>query len=91
MLTDHLLHWLQIKLVADRRPDDAAAQDTVDFFAQVLQEEHGVDIEALSYRVEENVVHVYYVQAGQRKWHMFSRDAAEQLWRAVETEPRYGQ
>lgn len=89
-LADSLYNWLQIKLVADRRPDDPAARDTLEFFARLLAEEHGVDISRLAYDVEEAVIHVHYVQHGQPKRHMFSREAAEILLRHIENEPRYG-
>jgi len=90
-LADDLYHWLQIRLVADRRPDDEAARHTVEFFVQLLAEEHGVDPSRLTYDVEETVIHVRYVQHGQQKRHMFSREAAELLLRHIENEPRYGQ
>lgn len=90
-LADNLYNWLQIKLVADHRPGDAAARDTVDFFAQMLQEKHGVDAGQLTYDVEETVIHVRYVQDGQLKRYMFPREAAEKLLRDIENEPRYGE
>ncbi len=89
-LADNLYNWLQIRLVADVRPDDVAAQETVDFFAQILQEQHGVDVARLSYEVEETVIHVSYIQNGQPKRYMFPREAAEKLLRDIENEPRYG-
>ena len=88
-LADDLFNWLQIKLVSDHRPDDVAAHETADFFAGILQE-HGVDIQQLTYRMDETMIHVHYVQNGQAKTHMFPREAAEKLLRDIEHEPRYG-
>lgn len=89
-LVDNLFNWLQIKLVADRWPEDLAARDTVSFFADILKEDHGVDVSQLSYEVDGSFVHVIFVQEGKKKRQSFAREAAEKLLRDIEQEPRYG-
>ncbi len=89
-LVDNLFNWLQIKLVADQRPEDLAARDTVAFFAEMLKEDHGVDTSQLSYEVEASMIHVLFVQEGKKKRQLFDREAAEKLLRDIEREPRYG-
>jgi hypothetical protein len=45
-LQDALYNWLTIKVVADARPDDEAAQETEVFFAEILKNDFQVtDIE----------------------------------------------
>lgn len=39
-LHDALFHWLQMKKVAEARPNDRAALDTMQFFTDVLLEDH---------------------------------------------------
>ena len=43
-LQDTLYNWLTIKVVADARPDDTAAQDTLELFMSFLKEDHKVEI-----------------------------------------------
>ncbi|MFC0274679.1 hypothetical protein ACFFIX_25465 [Metabacillus herbersteinensis] len=62
-LQDALYNWLTIKVVADARMDDTAAQDTADIFLRILRNEHhihtiNVEREELmyliTYQVDEN-------------------------------------
>lgn len=55
-MQDAVYNWLSIKLVADDRPDDRSAQDTVAFFRQLLRDEH--HIEDIEYQRLEDM---YYV------------------------------
>jgi hypothetical protein len=41
-LQDALYNWLTIKVVADARPDDEAAQETEAFFAEILKNDFQV-------------------------------------------------
>ena len=47
-LQDALYNWLSIKVVCDERPDDTAARDTEMFFMQILQDDHQVNINAVT-------------------------------------------
>ncbi|MBB6454978.1 hypothetical protein HNQ94_003472 [Salirhabdus euzebyi] len=42
-LQDVVYNWLTIMLVAEKRPDDIAAQDTTTFFRNMLTNDHHVD------------------------------------------------
>jgi hypothetical protein len=78
-LTDALFYWLQLKLLADARPDDAAARDSLSFFAQILSEDHRL----ASFDVvgEENGrIYVAYTAADTReKTVWFDGEAARQM------------
>jgi hypothetical protein len=39
---DALYNWLTIKVVAEARPDDEAAQETYELFDSMLREDHGI-------------------------------------------------
>lgn len=41
-IQDALYNWLSIKVVADARLDDTAAQDTAEIFQQILRNEHQI-------------------------------------------------
>lgn len=87
-LKDALFNWLQMKIVADARPDDKAAKDTLDFFEQILREDHkltGVEIVDR----DETMVHVQYEADGERKKQMFDRESAEQLLHDINSNPKY--
>ncbi|WP_047151528.1 hypothetical protein [Aneurinibacillus tyrosinisolvens] len=83
-----LFDYLQIKVVADARPDDTAAQKTSDFFYSILQEEH--KLENLEYTVDDTMYHVKYTADGKSKTRFYDRESIEHLLSSIETEPRYG-
>lgn len=41
-LQDTIYNWLTIQLVAEDRPDDKSANDTAQFFYEMLENDHGV-------------------------------------------------
>jgi hypothetical protein len=87
-LHDALFNWLQIKLLADARPEDEAARQTARFFEQMLSEDHQID----SVRIAANDAAAYiveYVNSGIAKRQKFDREAAEALLRAIESDPKY--
>jgi hypothetical protein len=83
-----LLNYLQIKVVADTRPDDQPAQNTADFFYGVLVEDH--KLEKLEYAHDAAMYHVTYTIEGKQKTQLFDRLAVEQMLSSIEAEPRYG-
>lgn len=87
-LQDALYNWLQIKLVADARPDDHAAKETLDFFELILREDHGLDSFEVS-QTDDTMIHVRYGTDGKWKRQMFDRESAERLLADIEAEPRY--
>lgn len=89
-LQDALFNWLQIRLVSDARPDDRAAGETVDFFAEILREDHQLqDVRIV--RTDETMVHIRYVQDGKPKTQMYDREHAEQLLHDINDNPKYNE
>jgi len=87
-LQDALFNWLQIRLVADARPDDRAAQETLDFFADILRTDHRLD-EFEIIKTDDTMIHLRYVQEGKAKTQMFDREHAEQLLHDINANPKY--
>ncbi|ACT02546.1 hypothetical protein [Paenibacillus sp. JDR-2] len=85
---DALFNWLQIHIVAEDRPDDRAALDTRDFFAQILSEDHEVANPHIS-ATDATMVHVKYERNGRTKLQMYPREAAEQLLVDIRSNPKY--
>ncbi len=86
-LQDAVFNWLQIRIVADARPDDLSAIDTVDFFFRILTEDHKVT--DLSYSKDATMYTVRYLADGKLKTQMFPIELAEQLLEAIENEPTF--
>ncbi|WP_438446278.1 hypothetical protein [Gorillibacterium sp. sgz5001074] len=87
-LQDALLNWLQIHLVAEARPEDQAAKETVRFFEVILREDHHlsdfqVDAE------DETMLHVRYTLDGKTKRQMFDKETAGQLLADINADIRY--
>lgn len=87
-LQDALFNWLQIQIVANARPDDRAALETCEFFADILTEDHGVS-ELNIDKTDDTMVHIRYVVDGQAKKQMFPREVAEQLLHDINSNPKY--
>lgn len=78
-LMDSLFYWLQMKLVCDQNPGDAAARETAALFAQMLSETHGLARFEIC-RVEEAKIYVTYQQQdGTERTVWFDRESAEHL------------
>lgn len=86
---DALANWLQIRLVADARPEDRSAADTASFFEEILREDHLAG--ELSYRAEEDSYLVSARFADEWYHRRFDREEAESLLAAIQSEPRYNQ
>ncbi|WJH33063.1 hypothetical protein MJA45_10860 [Paenibacillus aurantius] len=87
---DALFNWLQIKLVQEARPDDGAAKETVDFFEQILREDHKMTVFEVV-RTDDTMVHIQYETDGRKKLQMFDREAAERLLADIEANPKYNE
>lgn len=85
---DALFYWLQIKLVVNARPDDDAAHQTVAFFEQVLQEDHGLSSFAIA-EMDDTLILVQYTKDGASMQQRFPREAGEQLLRDIAANPKY--
>lgn len=86
-LEDAVFYWLQMSIVAQARPDDAAAQETFGFFQQIVSEDH--QIAELSVTSNEDTVFVVIVKDEMTREFTFPREAAEQLLRDIEGNPKY--
>ena len=85
---DALFNWLQIRLVADARPRDEAALETLRFFERMLEEDHGIRAPAIGKR-DGTMYHITYAAENRRKTRMFDREAAERLLADIEAYPQY--
>lgn len=84
-LQDTLYNWLTIKVVSDERPDDTAAQETEQMFAEMLIEEHGVT----NIKIETDAVMYYlqFVQNGEQKTTRFPRELIDVMLIQINSEP----
>jgi len=87
-LEDALFNWLQIQLVANARPEDGAAAETLSFFAAILEEDLGLS-EFVIDKQDETMVYVRYVKDGRPKLQLYPREAGEGLLRDIESNPKY--
>lgn len=87
-LEDALFNWLQIRIVADARPDDNAAKDTLAFFEQILQEDHGLSAFDIA-KIDETMIHVRYEKDSRAKLQLFPRESGEQLLLDIIDNPKY--
>jgi len=85
---DALFNWLQIQIVAEARPDDHAAQETRDFFLQMLTEDHGVASVAIETK-DDTMIHVKYEREGRVKKQFYPRESGEQLLADISSNPKY--
>ena len=88
-LGDAFFNWLQMHIVSQARPDDEAAKETLDFFALILREDHGVH--NLTILPEEDHTRIWfgYEQAGEYHRHCFDRESAEKLLDDINSNPIY--
>ncbi|MEK3882532.1 hypothetical protein [Paenibacillus sp. PL2-23] len=87
-LEDALFNWLQIRIVADARPDDGAARDTLAFFEQILREDHGLVSFDIA-RTDDTMIHVRYDKDSRTKLQLFPRESGEQLLQDIIANPKY--
>lgn len=86
-LEDALFNWLQIKVVADARPNDRSAVDTLEFFTEILNEDH--HISGLSCTKDATMYTLRFTVDEKTKTQMYDREAVEQLLVAIENEPKF--
>ncbi|RTE07705.1 hypothetical protein [Paenibacillus whitsoniae] len=86
---DAFFNWLQMHIVAEARPDDGAAKETLDFFEMILTEDHrvsGLDVEIAE---ERDLVVIRYVQQGEAKSVQFDLESAAKLLEDIRSNPVY--
>nr|WP_263328160.1 hypothetical protein [Neobacillus sp. Marseille-Q6967] len=82
---DALYNWLTIKVVCDARPEDTAAQETLELFDDIITNEHKLsDIEVTT---DEMMYYVSYVHDGEMKKTRFPRDLIEVMLNQINQEP----
>ncbi|MDQ1912962.1 hypothetical protein RAC89_21440 [Paenibacillus sp. GD4] len=88
-LQDALFNWLQIKIVAEARPEDLAAKETQDFFEVILKEDH--QLKQFAAEADETMYHIRYETESGAKRLMFDRETAEQLLTDINSNPKYNE
>ncbi|MGM7701020.1 hypothetical protein ACSVDE_04790 [Pseudalkalibacillus sp. Hm43] len=86
-LQDTLYNWLSIKRVADERQDDQAAKDTLDFFEEMLTEDHLV--EDLRVETKPPMYIIHYSIEGTSHQKQFPIELIDALYDSIESEPKY--
>ncbi len=89
-LNDAIFNWLQMKIVYEARLQDQAAKDTLDFFAEILHDDHHIDQIEVHLENESHYV-VTYLQKEQTKpvKHQIDREAVEKLLEDINSNPKY--
>jgi hypothetical protein len=87
-LQDALFNWLQMHIVAEGRPDDGAAKETLDFFVQILREDHAIT-EINVNDSDNSFIVIEYSAGGDAHSMKFLRESAEQLLADIEANPKY--
>lgn len=86
-LEDALFNWLQIKVVSEARPNDRSAKDTLDFFTDIISEDHQVT--QMEYSKDATMYTLRYTVGDARKLQMYPIQLVEQLLEAIENEPKF--
>ena len=89
-LQDALFNWLQMKIVSTHRSNDRAAKDTLDFFAEILREDHGLE----QFEIEKRDDEYYEVAIRSKKGtevKRFDRELADRLLAEIEANPKYNE
>lgn len=87
-LQDALFNWLQMHIVVQGRPDDRAAQETLEFFAEILREDHALRFVQIV-QVDDRSIHIGYEEEGISKKQQFDRESAEKLLEDIRSNPKY--
>ncbi|MFD0962168.1 hypothetical protein [Paenibacillus chungangensis] len=85
---DALFNWLQMRVVADARPQDEAARKTLEFFLDVLGEDHAITSPQISH-TDDTMIHVKYEKNGKSKTQLIPREAGEQLLADIIANPKF--
>lgn len=87
-LEDALFNWLQIKLVAEGRPDDEAAKRTLEFFEEILRDDHGLQQVTVA-SMDSGLIEVTYEKDGEPFTRTYPREAGEALLQDIISNPKY--
>lgn len=84
-LQDALYNWLTIKVVCDARPEDTAAKETLEFFDDMLTNQHHVsNIETTT---DEMMYYLSYQQGEEIKKTRYPRELIEIMLDQINNEP----
>ena len=84
-LQDALYNWLTIKVVADARPDDEAAQDTESLFRNILKNDFSVaNIEVTK---DKSMYYVKYEKDREQKSARFPVELIDVMLEQINREP----
>ncbi|WP_139489999.1 hypothetical protein [Brevibacillus dissolubilis] len=86
-LQDVIYNWLQIRVVAEARPDDRSAQETEQFFHSILKEDHQVN--EVAHAKVEDVYAVHYTIGEEEHTVTFDAEVIDSLLDAIQDEPKY--
>ncbi|RKD24070.1 hypothetical protein BEP19_06580 [Ammoniphilus oxalaticus] len=84
-LYDTLFNWLQLKIVADHRPNDEAANISANHMQKVLVEEHHVEITEVKQESGKYLIH--YVKDGDQEIQEVQQELAEMLLQFINDAP----
>ncbi|OCT17124.1 hypothetical protein A8709_24375 [Paenibacillus pectinilyticus] len=88
-LGDAFFNWLQMHIVSEARPEDEAAKETLDFFALILREDHGVSNLTILPESDDMKIWIGYEHEGEYHRHHFDRESAEKLLDDINSNPIY--
>jgi hypothetical protein len=86
-IQDAIYNWLTIKIVADARKEDRSAQDTEQFFFELLKEEHGID--NIIIKKEDPMYIVHYSIAGEDKKQQYPIELIDIMLDQINERPEY--
>ncbi|MFJ5713454.1 hypothetical protein [Neobacillus sp. NPDC093127] len=84
-LQDALYNWLTIKVVCDARPEDTAAKETLEFFDDMLTNQHHVS--NLETTTDELMYYLSYQQGEEIKKARYPRELIEIMLDQINNEP----
>jgi hypothetical protein len=85
-LQDALYNWLTIKVVADVRKDDEAAQDTTAFFYELLTVDH--QLKDIQVKKDEQMYRISYTIGEDRKTVKYPNELIDVMLNQMVAEPQ---
>lgn len=86
-LDDAIFNWLQIRYVAEQRPEDGAAKETFQFFTEMLEEDF--KLENIEVKTDDGMYVASYVHEGKQQEKQHPIEFVHQLYIDIESEPKY--
>ncbi|WP_417900676.1 hypothetical protein ABN702_10915 [Bacillus haimaensis] len=84
-LQDTLYNWLTIKVVAEARPDDKSAQDTMKLFESILIDDH--KLTEIRVTKEDPMYYVSYIKDGEAQKNRFPIELIDVMLEQIKNEP----